>query len=162
MRSVKPIEERFWQKIDLDGECARPELGRCWRWLGAKNSLGYGLLGKGRREELLVKAHRASWEIHKGPIPNGMWVLHACDNPECCRIEHLFLGNAQDNVSDMYRKGRAPVGQQVSKLLADHDVIDIRTLASFGARNKDLALAFGISRPLSTMIVKRQRWKHLP
>jgi len=76
----------------------------CWEWIGAKDKNGYGIM----RIELksVQRAHRASWIVHKGQIPNQLWVLHKCDNPPCTNPEHLFLGTAKDNSEDMIRKKR--------------------------------------------------------
>src|SRR5215470_2243616 len=61
----------------------------CWLFVGARNNCDYGYLQyRGWPEG----THRLSWIIHRGPIPDGMWVLHRCDRPACCNAEHLFLG----------------------------------------------------------------------
>ncbi|MGO4763838.1 HNH endonuclease signature motif containing protein [Cupriavidus campinensis] len=76
----------------------------CWEWVGSKDRKGYGRMwvrGRGN-----TPAHRASYEIHKGPIPDGFCVLHACDNPQCVNPDHLSLGSLADNNADMRRKGR--------------------------------------------------------
>ena len=76
----------------------------CWGWKGCKPANpGYGQFRTCMR---LERAHRASWMIHYGEIPKGMFVLHKCDNTECSNPEHLFLGNHQDNFRDMLSKGR--------------------------------------------------------
>lgn len=101
-RKVRPISERFWRHVDKSGEC--------WIWTGAHqpfgkaHGAGYGNmnLGSGR----YAPTHRVSWELHNGPIPNGLWVLHRCDNPKCVRPEHLFLGTQRDNARDMMKKRR--------------------------------------------------------
>jgi hypothetical protein len=72
-----------------------------WR----KNKLGYGRLHYGGGMQYRSAA-RISWELHFGPIPEGLWVLHKCDNPRCVRPDHLFLGTSLDNVRDMIAKGR--------------------------------------------------------
>ena len=77
----------------------------CWEWTAAKLKKGYGKFSKGRDGWEL--AHRASWRLKHGQIPQGMQVLHRCDNPSCVRPSHLFLGVARDNTHDMIRKGRA-------------------------------------------------------
>lgn len=79
------------------------DLSPCVEWEGARHPQGYGRTwvdGKSRR------AHRVAWEETNGPIPEGMWVLHKCDNPPCVNIDHLFLGTAKDNAQDTVQKGR--------------------------------------------------------
>jgi len=94
-------ECRFWAKV------AKTEDG-CWNWTASKRHKGYGAFCYYRDDGTLVqgRAHRYSWEIHNGDIPDGMFVLHSCDNPACVNPDHLFLGTNQDNVDDMMRKGR--------------------------------------------------------
>jgi hypothetical protein len=88
------VEERFWAKVRKgDG---------CWEWNAAKR-LGYG---KFAYEGKVIDAHRLSWLLHFGPIPEGMLICHRCDNPPCVRPDHLFLGTRADNTHDMDAKGR--------------------------------------------------------
>jgi hypothetical protein len=76
----------------------------CWLWTASLTSTGYGqMMVHGKKQ----KAHRVSWEIHHGPIPDGMCVCHACHNPRCVKPEHLYLGTQSDNVADMKASGRA-------------------------------------------------------
>jgi hypothetical protein len=97
---AKPLGERFWLKV-RKGE-------GCWEWQGARLPHGYGHLSVPDRGH--VNAHRIAWELTNGEIPDGLWVLHHCDNPPCVRPDHLFLGTAQDNVDDSIRKGRRSGG----------------------------------------------------
>lgn len=78
----------------------------CWLWNGYRNQSGYGVTRVGGRGSKAIFAHRLSWEIHKGPIPDGLHVLHRCDNPQCVNPEHLFLGTDLDNQRDRIAKGR--------------------------------------------------------
>lgn len=75
----------------------------CWEWTASLRATGYGQITINRKS---VLAHRAMWMRFVGPIPEGMGVLHKCDNPKCVKIEHLFLGTHQENMDDMARKGR--------------------------------------------------------
>ncbi len=75
----------------------------CWEWFRARTTDGYGTLTVDGRT---VYVHRVSYEVHVGPIPEGIHILHHCDNPPCVNPNHLFLGNQQSNLSDMRRKGR--------------------------------------------------------
>jgi hypothetical protein len=96
---ILPIEVRFWAKVKkTDG---------CWQWTGAATPDGYGFLARainGERHPL--RAHRFSWELHRGPVPEGLWVLHRCDNPRCVNPDHLFLGDRTANMRDCAAKGR--------------------------------------------------------
>jgi hypothetical protein len=75
----------------------------CWLWERAVKGEGYGHKWYDGK---LQSAHRISWQIHRGPIPDGLWVLHRCDVMLCVNPDHLFLGTHQDNVDDKHRKGR--------------------------------------------------------
>lgn len=75
----------------------------CWSWTGYRDANGYGRLTVNHNA---VLAHRLSWEIFCGPIPEDKRVLHHCDNPSCVRPDHLFLGTQVDNITDTVMKGR--------------------------------------------------------
>jgi hypothetical protein len=97
---ITPLE-RFMAKVSPE-----PTSG-CWLWTGALGMDGYGIRVHLHGEERKPRrAHRASWEIFRGPIPDGLWVLHRCDNPPCVNPDHLFLGTQTDNIRDAVRKGR--------------------------------------------------------
>jgi len=87
--------DRFWEKVDMRGHC--------WEWTAAKTSCGYGRF---KVEGKTVGAHRVSYELHYGEIPEEMCVLHTCDTPPCVNPEHLFLGTPTDNNRDRDQKGR--------------------------------------------------------
>lgn len=84
----------------------------CWLWIGSKKKNGYGRFSPGGHG-VNILAHRASWEFHFGPIPSGLFVCHHCDTPACVRPDHLFLGTHEENMADMWAKGRA--AQQLMK-----------------------------------------------
>jgi len=88
---------------------------QCWPWQGAKLKTGYGVV-KHRCKQ--YKAHRASFAIHRGQIPGGMFVCHHCDNPSCVNPSHLFLGTPQDNMTDKVQKGRQSRGEEHAKSIA--------------------------------------------
>lgn len=99
--SLKTLEERFWEKVEkLEGDNA------CWVWTSNINRTGYGQIGQGGQGGKTLSAHRLSYEWHFGKIPEGLSVLHRCDNRRCVNPEHLFIGTAIDNVRDCIAKGR--------------------------------------------------------
>jgi hypothetical protein len=98
----RPVAERFWERVN--------KTAGCWLWTGSLGFYGYGQLSAGRNGLTPLRAHRLSWELHNGSIPDGLHVLHHCDNPTCVRPDHLFLGRAADNSLDKVAKGRARGG----------------------------------------------------
>jgi len=107
-RAMKPIEQRFWEKVNKE------TANGCWEWSSAVRGNGYGaffthLLNEGRK---CHGAHRYSWMMVNGPIPEGLWVLHKCDNRICVNPDHLFLGDRTDNMRDCAKKKRVcTIGQ---------------------------------------------------
>jgi hypothetical protein len=97
---AKPLEERFWPKVNKTAP------NGCWEWTACTNELGYGWIAAGTRQGRHLKAHRVSYALAFGEVPEGMSVLHRCDNPLCVKPSHLFLGTQADNMADMIRKGR--------------------------------------------------------
>src|SRR6266853_3758788 len=97
----RSITERFWEKVDTTGDC--------WLWTASKTEFGYGQFGTARGKPSTT-AHRVSWELHFGPIPDGMFVCHHCDTPPCVKPDHLFLGTHEQNQLDMLLKGRQARG----------------------------------------------------
>ncbi len=92
---------RFWNNVDKNGPRQPWMKTNCHIWTGGKTSTGYGyLIVKG----IQTRAHRFSYAEFVEPIPEGLWVLHHCDTPACCRKEHLYAGTHQDNVDDLWRR----------------------------------------------------------
>ena len=130
----------------------------CWLFTGCVNDDGYGrFFYKGK----YPGAHRAAYEIHCKPIPAGMQVLHRCDNPPCVNPGHLFLGTADDNMQDMYAKKRYPTKQSAAKRakLDPSKAFEIRWHDAIGARHKDIAAMYGVTRPLISAICRNEAWR---
>jgi hypothetical protein len=118
----------------------------CWLWDGAHTTNGYGELFTGKRT---LYAHRASYEIHFGPIPEGMHVCHKCDNPGCCNPTHLFLGTPADNANDKARKGRtnAPRGNGNGRSkIRDEDLPALLRLRAAGLSQRLIGEVFGVKK----------------
>jgi hypothetical protein len=94
---MSSLSVRFWEKVRIASK------DECWLWTASLNNKGYGKIGEGKK---ILLAHRVSWELHFGPIPDRLCVLHKCDNPKCVNPDHLFLGTQKDNAQDMVRKNR--------------------------------------------------------
>lgn len=162
-RGQAPIVDRFWAKVNKNGPIPahRPELGPCWQWTGCVVAR-YGQLSLGHPStpgSKRWKSHRFSWELHRGPVPDGLRVCHGCDNCLCVNPSHLFLGTQKENVHDAIRKGRRNAfGHQ--KLNAD-DVRVIRAQAARGILHIDIAKAFGVARNTVSQIVSGKTWAHL-
>jgi len=155
---------RFWAKVEK-GES-------CWIWKGSKRNKGYGAFVWANSCGTVIqgRAHRFSYEIHKGVIPKGMFVLHKCDEPSCVNPEHLFIGSNQDNVDDMMKKGRHVKGGTYSKgkypkgenhhnsKLTEKKVNEIRTdkqNMSYSALSKKYKIAVGHLH----RIITKKAWK---
>lgn len=131
----------------------------CWDWIGYK-SVGYGTLSyKGK----LLHAHRASWIINYGNIPDGLHVLHKCDNPCCSNPEHLFLGTHKDNIRDMISKKRmfTPRGEtHYASKLKPADILKIRELLNDGnLSQKSIGNLYGVCRGTILDIKNNRIWK---
>lgn len=144
--------ERFWSRVyKTDG---------CWLWQGNTGKDGYGVVKRG--SGIRVRAHREAYMITYGPIPDGLWVLHRCDNPRCVRPEHLFLGTSRDNINDMVAKDRQLKGEcnPASKLLPEQ-VRRIRELHTEGISTRKLARQFGVCQRTIVTIIDRIAWSHI-
>lgn len=149
--------EEFLSKVDRFGEC--------WIWTGTKDRNGYGRFT--RRINGTPSAHRISWMIFRGPIPEGLFVLHDCpdgkDNPSCVNPDHLWLGTNQDNLKDRNNKKRHAHGERSGTAkLTEENVIDIRKLHDIDhLTDLDIAKRFKVSKAAIHYVVKRKSWKHV-
>lgn len=153
---------------------------------GRTAARGYGQL---KIEGRMRLAHRISWELANGPVPQGVDVLHSCDNPPCVRASHLFLGTQQDNAADMVRKSRGltaaqqaaiqhPTGdahwthrhpervrrgeRSLTAKMTTETVTELRALSRDGWTLGRLAERFGIRVSTASYIVRRETWRHVP
>ena len=143
---------RVWSRISVG------DIEDCWPWLGPLNRDGYGRpIWNGHREG----AHRIAWLTRVGPIPEGMSVLHRCDNPPCCNPAHLFLGTQADNMQDCASKGRSSTSRNAgerngSAKLSAHEAALIRSTP----RNEVATLArlYGVTERHIRAIMSGDRW----
>lgn len=141
--------ERFWDKVETgDG---------CWLWTGAQRRQGYGSFWDGERQ---ASAHRLSYAMRYGGIPDGLCVLHRCDTPRCVNPSHLFLGSVADNARDMAEKGRT-----IAKLArSDVQLIRLR-YARGGVSYRKLASEYGVDESTIREAIGRKggrrSWKHV-
>lgn len=161
MRRVGSLAERFSPKV-VKTSC-------CWIWRGSRNADGYGYIASGGARGRSLKAHRVSWRLHRGPIPDGLCVLHNCpcgDNPACVNPQHLWLGTHADNMRDMFTKGRrqrtARGASVATSRLTESDVIAIRYARSMaGASGPVMAKAYGVTPASIYRAISGRSWAHL-
>jgi len=150
--------ERFHRKTDNSGGP-----GACWLWRGSIGSRGYGAIRVGSQMAL---AHRIAYLVAHGTLPDDLQVCHECDNRLCVNPAHLWLGTNNDNVADMWAKGRHPGitprrgALNVNAKLTEADIRAIRHAYAEGGRQA-VATAYGISYQNLWAIVTRRTWKHV-
>jgi hypothetical protein len=147
----------------------------CWLWTGAyfgrKDRHPSAFYGKAIYKGKQVLAHRVAWMLYRGPIPDGLYVCHKCDNPACVNPDHLFLGTQLDNMRDASAKKRTAwhrhpeiIGRGEShynsRLTAD-DVCEIRRLSAERMPQSAIARRFGIGQAQVWRIVHRIHWGHV-
>ena len=141
-------QKRFWAKVNR----GRPD--DCWLWTAARGGNGYGLFRIGR---IVQPAHRFSWEIHNGPIPEGLFVLHRCDNPLCVNPAHLFLGTQADNMADRNAKGRTSRGEAHGE--AKLTEAQVREIRASRESQRAIAKRLGVAQTTISDIRKGKTWK---
>ena len=135
------IFERLYNKVEkTDG---------CWFFRGAITSQGYGYLIINYR---MKQAHRVAWELENGKIPDGLYVLHKCDNPICVNPSHLFIGTQKDNILDMCKKGRS------CAKLTKKQIIEI---IKDDRPQRKIAKEYGVCKSEIGCIKRREVWKHI-
>lgn len=137
--------ERFWSLVK--------KTKTCWLWQGYLDANGYGVTSIGNKKRL---AHRLAFELSHPDEPIGkLFVLHKCDNPQCVRPQHLFLGTHQDNVDDMHSKKRGVYGEKHTKAtLTTRQVESIRKeYAEGGTSHRILAKRYNVAQSTIGRIV---------
>lgn len=134
----------------------------CHEWLGSQCK-GYGTINiRGK----ILRSHRVAWTMTHGPIPDGLWILHKCDNRRCVNPDHLFIGTNDDNMKDMYSKGRGNKSRGTSSYLAKLDERAVMTIRSDYAgghfSQQQLANRHGVSQAVISAAILRKTWKHVP
>jgi predicted XRE-type DNA-binding protein len=145
----KSLLERFMDKVNSD-----------WQWTGGKNKDGYGRIREGDKTRY---AHQISYELFNGPIPNGMWTLHSCDDPGCVDPEHLHIGDHAMNQKEAFERGRRTQrGENNNQAtMTSEQVLEIRRLFTDGYAQKSIAILFGIRRQHVSDLVNRKKWNHI-
>lgn len=153
-RTPVPIAKRIWRHIKKgDG---------CWPWTGSKMAKGYGRIQPDGGGKSPLLAHRVVYELTFGPIPEGMYVCHRCDNPSCCNPDHLFLGTAAENNADSRQKDRHVRGErQPAAKLTDAAVNEILGLIEAGESDATIARHFPVSQSRITRIRQGKAWTHI-
>lgn len=151
------LKERFWEKVDVAGP------NECWEWTAVKAN-GYGRIrDDGGLAQLL--AHRVSYELEYGEIPEGLWVLHHCDNRSCVNPRHLYAGTAKQNTADALARNRLdpPKGEDHPQTpLSAQNVLQIRRRYAAGdVYQHDLAQEYGITKSSICLIIRGDTWTHV-
>ena len=144
--------KRFWDKVN--------KTDSCWLWTGCKSPKGYGVF---RIIGGTIRAHRFSYLLKHGAIPDCLMVLHKCDNPACVNPDHLYLGTARENAVDMFERNppnRRGVLSKRSKL-NDDKVRAIISLSRSGLSNMELGVMFNVHNSTISKVVLRKEWNHV-
>lgn len=143
------LAEAFWKYVKTQDH-------GCWEWQASLGNHGYGQLTFRQQK---FTAHRVSWELHFGSIPDGLCVLHRCDNRKCCNPNHLFLGTRKENLQDMTDKGRRVRGSSHGRAkLTEEQVLFIRASPESA---RTLAQDFKVSTGTVYLIRNRKKWAHV-
>lgn len=145
------LEERFWGRVEKTPN-------GCWLWKAGKFAKGYGAF----RYKGMRKAHRISYFLTNGPIPQGAQVCHRCNNRACVNPSHLYLGDTRQNMGDKKLHGTGPKGEKNgNSKLSSKDISKIFFLKSLKFTNKKIAEQCGVSSACISMILNGERWQHL-
>jgi len=159
---MRTLQERFDEKYIKIWQWQNFYFGKsgCWLWTASLNNEGYGKI---RVKDKIKSAHRVSYELHIGKIPNGLCVLHDCDIPACVNPDHFFLGTVPDNNEDKVKKGRQAKGSKVhGAKLNEADIPEIRKDLKEGSlTQQEIAAKFGVSKVQISRIKLGKTWAHV-
>lgn len=141
----------FWRNVKKS-----KDLDSCWEWRGSRRRTGYG---RAWADQKSIPAHRLAWELEHGPIPDGLFVLHKCDNPPCCNPDHLFLGTKKDNIIDCIKKGRYP--HNGAKLTRNKAAEIRKKYAAGGVTQNELGEEYDVDRHTIGRIINRRSWNNV-
>ncbi len=168
------MKEKLLNKIKI--------INNCWEWQGGLNNAGYGKIRNGKKH---LSAHRLSYELFKGQIPEGKLVCHSCDNKKCVNPDHLWLGTQKENIQDAKKKGILPkqFGRKHSeetlkklklrkhsdrrgdkhhlKKLTSDDVFKIRELLDQGIKQVEIAKLYDVDSSAISNIKRKRNWSHI-
>jgi hypothetical protein len=155
MSKFNSLKDKLLASIEIvDGPLASP----CWRWTRAKFANGYGNLWW---EGVNIRAHRASYEVHYGPISAGMMVLHKCDIRACICPDHLTLGSHLENMQDKVRKKRHAFGERNGKI-TEEQALEVKRRLAKGISMSIIAYGTGVSYDTVRSIKSGASWSWLP
>jgi hypothetical protein len=151
------MEQRFLKHVDKSDH---PD--GCWMWTAGKTPNGYGMFSLGSKKQGSRNAHRVAYEMWKGEIPNGMWVLHTCKN-KCVNPDHLEAGSSRkNNKEDKVRDGTLLVGtKNPSAKYSEEQILDIRMRYAAGETQTSISKATGIKQGHISDICLRKLWTHI-
>jgi len=155
--ATKTLVARFWAKVVVGSG------DECWGWTAGTSNDGYGIIGIGHVVVgwNCIRAHRLSWMIHNGVIPEGKMILHHCDNPPCVNPKHLYCGTQSDNLKDAYKRNRHPINRGGAKL-TEAKVLKIRELVgSSKMTQSEVARKLEMSTQAISTIILRETWRHI-
>jgi hypothetical protein len=156
----KPLDDRFWSKVNKNGPMHPVLQTPCWLWMGTpRTDQGYGRV---QFQGVVKVATHVAWYMTHGVWPTEQ-MCHRCDNTQCVNPDHLFEGNQQDNITDKVSKSRQARGQRHGRAkLSPQDVLDIRRLYSSGAFTyRSLGKRFGVDPTAIGLIIRKHNWAHL-
>lgn len=175
MKKIEISEERrnrFLLKINKEGGYPQGDptyqsLGQCHLWLGGVDKWGYGKCHLGSKTWI---AHRLSYTIFKGVIPDGMMILHKCDNPRCVNPDHLSAGSNADNTRDKMQRRRHQIhtnpdcirgANNGATKLTTEDVREVRRMREAGVSLSKIGARFGVRMHTIQKLLKGVTWRHV-